>query len=178
VHTSNLQNFVERDWEFWQKIVIKKSKNCKLGSQGERRSLSAHRLHRTADGWPAVARLWPQNSGGRPLVTALSYASPLFYPLPPFFSNPRPPPGHFWSTHSYWFQHMPALPKLLLKTSNIHNFWSVVPKIMKFAFTQSLFRDAFGKNNSKILKIMWVETTLPKTGLAPVGLVRPLGVKD
>jgi hypothetical protein len=48
---------------------------------------------------------------------------------------------------------------------------------MKFALTQSLFWDAFGKRNSKILKIVWAQTTLPKTGLAPGGPVRPLGVK-
>jgi hypothetical protein len=27
-----------------------------------------------------------------------------------------------WSTLSHWLQHMPALPRLLLETSNIHNF--------------------------------------------------------
>jgi hypothetical protein len=35
------------------------------------------------------------------------------------------PALHFlgkWSTLSHWLQHMPALPKLLLETSNIHNF--------------------------------------------------------
>jgi hypothetical protein len=52
--------------------------------------------------------------------------------------------GHMWSTLSHWFQQMPALPKLLLRTSNIHNFWSVAPKIMKFVLTWSLFWDAFG----------------------------------
>jgi hypothetical protein len=29
---------------------------------------------------------------------------------------------HKWSTLSHWLQHMPALPRLLLETSNIHNF--------------------------------------------------------
>ena len=48
---------------------------------------------------------------------------------------------------------------------------------MKFALTQSLFWDVFVKRNSNILKIVWIETTLPKTGLAPVGPVRLLGVK-
>jgi hypothetical protein len=35
------------------------------------------------------------------------------------------PALHFlrkWSTLSHWLQHMPALPKLLLETLNIHNF--------------------------------------------------------
>jgi hypothetical protein len=27
-----------------------------------------------------------------------------------------------WSTHFHWFQHIPALPRLRLKTSNTHNF--------------------------------------------------------
>jgi hypothetical protein len=27
-----------------------------------------------------------------------------------------------WSTLAGWLQHMPALPKLLLETSNTHNF--------------------------------------------------------
>jgi hypothetical protein len=27
-----------------------------------------------------------------------------------------------WSTLSHWFQHMPALPRVHLKTSNTHNF--------------------------------------------------------
>jgi hypothetical protein len=29
---------------------------------------------------------------------------------------------HMWSTLIGWFQHMPALPQLLLRFSNIHNF--------------------------------------------------------
>jgi hypothetical protein len=40
---------------------------------------------------------------------------------------------------------MPTLPKLLLKTSDTHNFWPVAPKIMKFVLTQSLLWDAFEK---------------------------------
>jgi hypothetical protein len=49
---------------------------------------------------------------------------------------------------------------------------------MKFVLTQSLLQDTFGKKDSKILKIMWDHATLPKTGLAPVGPIRPLGIKD
>jgi hypothetical protein len=30
--------------------------------------------------------------------------------------------GLIWSTLASWLQHMPALPRLLLKFSNIHNF--------------------------------------------------------
>jgi hypothetical protein len=29
---------------------------------------------------------------------------------------------HKWSILSHWLQHMPALPRLLLETLNIHNF--------------------------------------------------------
>jgi hypothetical protein len=47
---------------------------------------------------------------------------------------------HMWSTLASWLQHMPALPKLLLKTSNIHNFWAVGPKMMNFVLTQSVLR--------------------------------------
>jgi hypothetical protein len=33
-----------------------------------------------------------------------------------------------WSTLAGWLQHMPTLPRLLLETSNIHDFLSVGPK--------------------------------------------------
>ena len=46
---------------------------------------------------------------------------------------------------------------------------------MKFVLTQSLFPDAFEKN-SKILKIVWIQTMLPKTGLSPIGTIHPLGI--
>jgi hypothetical protein len=42
-----------------------------------------------------------------------------------FFQIFSPPILHFlcmWSTMAGWLQHMPTLPKLLLKTSNTHNF--------------------------------------------------------
>ena len=47
---------------------------------------------------------------------------------------------HMWSTLVGWLQHMPALPRLLLKFSNTHNFWSIGPKIMKFVLPQSLLQ--------------------------------------
>jgi hypothetical protein len=83
---------------------------------------------------------------------------------------------HMWSILASWFQHMPAQPKLGLKTLNIHNFWSVAPKIMKFVHTRSLFLDTFGfcLNN---LKIVWDHAMLPKTGLCPIGTSGPLGIK-
>jgi hypothetical protein len=73
---------------------------------------------------------------------------------------------------------MPALPILLLKISNIHNFWSVGPKIMKFVLMQSLQRDASSQNVSKNLKILYDQVTLPKTGLVTPRTFSPLGVKE
>jgi hypothetical protein len=70
-----------------------------------------------------------------------------------------------WSILASWLQHMPTLPRLLLKTSNIHIFLSIAPKIVKFVLMQSncetctyvimklwnlrLFWDAFGKRIQK-----------------------------
>jgi hypothetical protein len=62
---------------------------------------------------------------------------------------------HMWSTLVGWLQHMPALRKLLLKTSNTHNSWSVGPKNMKFVLMRSLLRDASSQKVSKNLKIKW-----------------------
>jgi hypothetical protein len=45
---------------------------------------------------------------------------------------------HMWLTLPHWLQHMPALPRLLLKTSNIHNFLSVGSKNTIFVLLQSL----------------------------------------
>jgi hypothetical protein len=50
--------------------------------------------------------------------------------------TPYPPPPNLlahkifrmWSTLPHWLEHMPALPRLLLETWNIHNFWFVGPK--------------------------------------------------
>jgi hypothetical protein len=71
-----------------------------------------------------------------------------------FFWNFFPHALHFlrmWSTLASWLQHMPALPRLLLKTSNTHNFWFIAPKIMKFVLTRSLLSNACGSKflNSK-----------------------------
>jgi hypothetical protein len=85
----------------------------------------------------------------------------------------------FWacgSTLAGWLQHMPTLPKLLLKTSNIHNFWSLGSKIMKFILTQSLLQDACLQKVSKNLKIKWGQVTVPKTGLVTLSTFSPLGV--
>jgi hypothetical protein len=81
------------------------------------------------------------------------------------------------STLAGWFQHVPALLRVHLKTSNIHNFWTVAPKFMKFALTRSLFQDTSLQKVSKNLKIVWDHMTQPRTGLSLVGTSGPLGVK-
>jgi hypothetical protein len=43
---------------------------------------------------------------------------------------------------------------LHLKTSNTHNFLSVAPKIMKFAFMRNLFRYLLGIKKSKNIKVV------------------------
>jgi hypothetical protein len=70
-------------------------------------------------------------AGRRPLVTGQSRAPnyrPATHRCP---KQPAPkkillPPTYIflymWSTLASWLQHMPTLPKLLLKFSNIHNF--------------------------------------------------------
>jgi hypothetical protein len=85
---------------------------------------------------------------------------------------------HMWSTLAGWLQHMPSLPRLFLKFSNIHNFLSVSPKSMRFVLPQSLFRGAGSQIFSKSLKIKWDKVMLPKTGLSPVWTVSPLGVNN
>jgi hypothetical protein len=95
---------------------------------------------------------------------------PFSVQVAPSFLHPSPLSWHMWSTLSHWFQHMPAMPRLLLKFSNTHNFWSVAPKIMNFVLTQSLFRDAFGKKkNSKILKYCEIKRRCPKPVCPPYG---------
>jgi hypothetical protein len=84
---------------------------------------------------------------------------------------------YMWSILASWLQHMPALPRFLLKFSNIHNLWSVGQKIMKFVLLRSLLWDACSQKVSKNLKIKWGQVTLPKTGLVTPCTFSPLGVK-
>jgi hypothetical protein len=123
----------------------------------------------------------PATSGRRPLVrgrgpTAIGCPNTTIckkenLPLAFFFL-------HMWSTLPHWLQHMPALPRLLLKTSNTHNFWSVVPKIMKFVLTWSLLWDACSQKVSENLKIKWDQVTMPNTGLSTVQTFGPLGINS
>jgi hypothetical protein len=54
----------------------------------------------------------PKRGGGSLFSSSATYV----------FETSAPLLGHMWSTHFYCFQHMPALPRLLLQTSNTHNF--------------------------------------------------------
>jgi hypothetical protein len=73
--------------------------------------------------------------GLRPAVADHSCAGPpLSNPLAPSFLP------LCLQIFPHWLQHMPALPKLLLKTSSTHNFWSVGLKNTIF-FTRSLRED-------------------------------------
>jgi hypothetical protein len=60
----------------------------------------------------ATARCQPASGRGPPFL--YSYPSLFLPPASIFFL--------MWSTPPHWLQHMPALPRLLLKTSNTHNF--------------------------------------------------------
>jgi hypothetical protein len=115
-----------------KKKVTKKEENC--------------RIKWVARSSQTAGRGWWMTSGRLP---ATAHA-PLFYNCHLFFQTPAPLFGHMWSTLSHWLQYMPTLPRLLPKSSNTHNFWSVVSKFMKFILTWSLFQDKFGKKFKKI----------------------------
>jgi hypothetical protein len=82
----------------------------------------------------------------------------------------------YFCTLASWLQHMPALPRLLLKFSNTHNSWSVGPKIMKYVLPWSLLRDACSEKVPKNLKRIWDQVMLLKSGLATPGTFSTLGV--
>jgi hypothetical protein len=120
---------------------------------------------------------WPQAIGGAPrsrrapaawAPSAVRLSLLFFASLPHFFL--------MWSTPPHWLQHMPTLARPCQKTSNIHNFWSVGPNIMKFVLKRSLRQDASLQKVSKNLKIVWGQATLTKTGLVTLGTYGPLGV--
>jgi hypothetical protein len=72
-----------------------------------------YRRRPTASGRPLTNQRSP--AGDR--ACAGSSLLPPSCPLPP-----APTILHMWSILLHWLQHMPALPKFLLKTSNTHNF--------------------------------------------------------
>jgi hypothetical protein len=87
---------------------------------------------------------WQQNrpAASRARVLVYSPCLSLFSSCLPLFSSFF---LHFWALWVNSTSLAPAhaaLPRLHLKTSNTHNFWTVAPKIMKFVLTQSLFQDA------------------------------------
>jgi hypothetical protein len=74
----------------------------------------------TAQGWLATSGC-PPATGRRLDLWGSSHFSWIFFSSCPDFLCK-------WSTLAGWLQHMLALPRLLLETSNTHNFWSVGPK--------------------------------------------------
>jgi hypothetical protein len=82
-----------------------------------------------------------------------------------------------WSTLAGCLQHMPTLPRFLLKFLFPHNFWFVRWKIMEFVLLWSLYWGTFSQKIPKNLKIKWDQVTLPKAGLSSLGTISPLGVK-
>ena len=92
--------------------------DCKL-------QLAGNQCHRVAlVVWLLVNNPWSLTGCGVGPLFCIA-ASPFFLILASIFF-------HMWSTLPHWLQHMPALPRFILKFSNIHNFLSLVPKIMKF----------------------------------------------
>ena len=104
------------------------------------------------------------------------HGSHLFLPASSFFSPTSPTFGHFGQLHLIGFSPCPALSRLLLKTSNTHNFWFIGPRIMKFVLTQSLLRGACSRKVSKKIKTIWDQVTLPKSGLVTPSTFKTTGV--
>jgi hypothetical protein len=71
---------------------------------------------------------------------------------------------------------MPVMPRFLLNTSNIHNFWSISPQIMKFILMQSLLWGSYSQIVSKNLKIIWDQVTLRKSSLVIPSTFSPLRI--
>jgi hypothetical protein len=105
----------------------------------------------------AVGDCW--SGHGRRLPTSsrrsLLPGFPLLNPLAPSFLLFAPKFFHMWSTLPHWLQHMPALPKLLLKTSNIHNFWFIGPKNTIFysreAYCKTHLHEKFQKSKNSVI---------------------------
>jgi hypothetical protein len=109
-------------------------------------SIKIKKLQKKGSG-PESVRLQAA-TGGRPLVAGRP-GPPFLYTCLLLFLLPAPLFFYMWSTLPHWLHHMLALPKLLLKTSNTYNFWSVGPKNMKFVVSQILLRGTFSQKNSK-----------------------------
>jgi hypothetical protein len=73
---------------------------------------------------------------------------------------------------------VPELPKLHLKTSNTHNFWSIGPKNTIFVLPQSFFQGASSQKVSKNPKIYCIYNSLSKNELSHFGSLRTLGVNS
>jgi hypothetical protein len=81
------------------------------------------------------------------------------------------------STLAGWLQHMPALPRFLLKLSDTHNFWFVIQIIWNL-FSCQAYCEAHVHKGFKIKKIkIWDQVTLLKTNLSSIHTFSLLGVK-
>jgi hypothetical protein len=116
------------DWSHARRTTPDQRPSASRPTGGDQRAVTSMRRPLVA------ARAGAPTSGRRPPLRGCSIFAWLPPPFSSFFS-------HFWalwSMPSHWLQYMPSLPKLLLKTSNTHNFCSVGPKIMKFVLLRSL----------------------------------------
>jgi hypothetical protein len=77
-------------------------------------------------------RNWKRGASPQSVKLRAVAQAPFFYTCFPLFLPATPTFFHMWSTPPHWLQLMPALPRRLLKFSNIHNFLSVAYKMMKF----------------------------------------------
>jgi hypothetical protein len=114
-----------------QKNKLKESKKNKKkplhlsvhAAARSRRATASHRPLRAAIALPTTVDCPTATRLGAIGGRDHSYAgSPFCIPPAPFLLPLAPKILHMWSSLPHWLQHMPALPRLLLKTSNIHNF--------------------------------------------------------
>jgi hypothetical protein len=115
--------------------------NPKKKKKKKKNKLNKKQKKREKGGQPTVRQTTSrgQRAAGR---MPAAHRSPFFPCCIPLFSSFFPHFWALWSTPPHWLHHTPALPRLLLKTSNTYNFLFICPKIMKFVLTRSLLRDA------------------------------------
>jgi hypothetical protein len=134
----NMQGPSKNKIKWFPKKKFKKSHALSLQAVARSRwATVGHRLLRATVVLPATAGQSTVarsrvTSGCRSLVGAWSTACDCACVGPPLlppssYLLPFPPTSHLnflhmWSSVLHWLHHMPALPRLLLKTSNTHNF--------------------------------------------------------
>jgi hypothetical protein len=72
------------------------------------------------EGQPTICQI--AGCGRQAIVGRRPTSSLLFCITTSFFSFFMPPFFHMWSTPPHWLQHMPTLPRVLIKFSNTYNF--------------------------------------------------------